>query len=246
MNFLELKDISERYLDLLNPTTPEKLLCAGRVAGMKPGCHIIDFGSGYAEPLILWAKTFGVSGVGIEFRPAACERARQKLKSQGLENRIEIVCGDAAQYSFEPGSFDIAACIGATFIWDGGFKDALTAMRRAVKPQGCLIVGEAYWQTSHVPAEFAQNQLSIRAENELLQIARRQGLEIIYVLHSSHDEWDHYEAENWRGLADWLDENPAHPEREQVLQHLHECQDEYLSFGREYFGWALYVLKPVC
>ncbi|MGB9521364.1 MAG: SAM-dependent methyltransferase [Anaerolineales bacterium] len=134
----------KRYLNLLNPTTPEKLLAAGRMAGMKPSCHIIDFGSGYAEPLILWAKTFGISGVGIEFRPAACERARQRLKSQGLEKDIEIVCGDAVQYTFDPRSFDIATCIGATFIWEGGFKDALNAMRRAVSPQGRLIIGEAY------------------------------------------------------------------------------------------------------
>lgn len=242
MNFLELKDISERYLELLNPTTPEKILTAGRVAGMRAGCRIIDFGSGYAEPLILWAKVFGISGVGIEFRPAACERARQKIKAQGLENQLNIVCGDAAQYAFEPASFDIATCIGATFIWEGGFADALRVLRQAVKPQGVLIIGEAHWRQSNVPAAFAQSQLSVRAEPELLQVARQQEMEIIYVLHASRDDWDQYEAENWRGLAAWLDENPTHPERHQVIAHLHECQYEYMTYGREYFGWALYVL----
>ncbi len=28
MNFLEIKNISERYLDLVNPTSPEKILIA--------------------------------------------------------------------------------------------------------------------------------------------------------------------------------------------------------------------------
>jgi len=245
MEFLELKDISERYLQLLNPTTPEKILTAGRVAGMREGGRIIDFGCGYAEGLILWAKAFGISGLGIDIRPAACERARQKIAAQGLADRIEIVCGNASEYPFAPGSCDVAACVGATFVWSGGFQEALRAMRRATAPGGRLIVGEAHWRRSDVPPEFAQRERSITTELELLRMARESGLEFIYALHSSRDEWDHYESENWRGLSDWLDENPTHPERADVLRHLHDSQEEYLRYGREYFGWALYVLKPV-
>lgn len=122
MEFLELKSISERYLELVNPTTPEKLLRAGRVAGMREGSRVIDFGSGYGEALILWAATFGISGLGIDIRPAACERAQRKITAQGLEDRIEIVCADAAGYPVEPHTYDVASCMGATFIWRGGFS----------------------------------------------------------------------------------------------------------------------------
>ncbi len=121
MEFLELKNISERYLDLVNPTNPEKILTAGRVAGMRKDSHVIDFGCGYGKPLILWANEFGISGVGIDIRPAACERAQEKIKSQSLESQIKIVCGNAAEYKFEPQSFDVATCIGATFCWKDGF-----------------------------------------------------------------------------------------------------------------------------
>ena len=64
-------------------------------------------------------------------------------------------------------------------------------------------------------------------------------------MRASHDDWDHYEAENWRGLLRWIDENPNHPERQQVIEHLHQSQDEYTRYAREYFGWAIYVLNPV-
>jgi hypothetical protein len=37
MKFLDLKNISERFMDLLNPTTPEKILKAGQIAGLRPG-----------------------------------------------------------------------------------------------------------------------------------------------------------------------------------------------------------------
>jgi hypothetical protein len=47
------------------------------------------------------------------------------------------------------------------------------------------------------------------------------------------------------GWRRWIDENPNHPERQQVIEHLHQSQDEYTRYAREYFGWAIYVLNPV-
>jgi hypothetical protein len=65
-----------------------------------------------------------------------------------------------------------------------------------------------------------------------------------FVARASQDEWDRYERENWQGLLAWLRENPDHPEREQVLDHLRASQDEYFRYGREHFGWAMFVLAP--
>jgi hypothetical protein len=61
---------------------------------------------------------------------------------------------------------------------------------------------------------------------------------------ASHDDWDTYEAGNWYGLSRLIEENPAHPERQDVIDHLHESQSEYFRYGREYFGWAIYLLTP--
>ncbi|HEX9091660.1 MAG TPA: class I SAM-dependent methyltransferase [Anaerolineales bacterium] len=244
MKFLDLKDISERYMELLNPTSPEKIIKAGQIAGLKAGDRVIDFGCGFAEPLILWAERFGISGVGIDFRPYACERANKKIAERGLTERISIVCGDAAAYTPAPHSFDLASCIGATFIWSD-FAHAVSAMKQAVKPQGKLVVGEAHWLTDDVPEEFRSAQSEITTEAELLRMAQQEGFDFEYVLHSNHDEWDHYEADNWVGLLRWIEANPEHPERQQVIDHLHESQAEYTRYGYKYFGWAIYILSPV-
>ena len=244
MEFLDLKSISEQHMDLLNPTTPEKIIKAGKVAGLKPGDRVIDFGTGFAEPLILWAEKFGISGIGLDLRPYACERARKRIAERGLADRLEIFCGDAAGYKFQSHSFSLAACIGATFIWDS-FRSAVHAMTKAVQPGGKLVIGEAFWLTDNVPETFRSQQTEIQDETLLLQAAHDEGYDFEYVLHSSHDDWDRYEADNWRGLVRWIDENPHHPERQQVIEHLHESQDEYLRYGRKYFGWALYVLNPI-
>jgi SAM-dependent methyltransferase len=244
VKFLELKDIAERYMELINPTSPEKIIKAGQIAGLKTGVEVIDFGCGFAEPLILWAERFGISGVGIDIRPYACQRAQNKVAGRELTNRLEIVCADAAQYRFTPHQYDVAACIGATFIW-GTFGDAVHAMKEAIRPQGRLVIGEVHWLTDNVPEDFRSQQTEVTAESELLKMARDEGFDFEYVLHSNHDEWDRYEADNWYGLLRWIEENPDHPERQQVIDHLHESQDEYTRYGRMYFGWAIYVLCPL-
>lgn len=244
MNFLDLKTISERYLELINPTSPEKILAAGRVADLQPGQHVIEFGCGYAAPLALWAQAYGITGVGVDIRPAVCERARTLLSAKGLADKVEVICANAATFAFEPAAFDVAACIGATFIWPNCLSDALYAMRRAIKPGGHVIIGEVFWNDPHlVSPEILAREKSIGPEMDIYAKARAAGFEVIYVLHSNTDEWDHYNAENWRGLSDWLDENPDHPDYAQALAHLREDQDNYAAYERQHLGWALYVMK---
>jgi SAM-dependent methyltransferase len=158
----------------------------------------------------------------------------------GLPADVEIVCANAAEYPFELGQFDVATCIGATFIW-GGFQPTLRELARAIKPGGRLAVGEVYWWAAEVPAALRAKE-PFHQEHELLAMSHEERFEIEFVIRSSRDDWDRYEAGNWQGLVRWLRANPDHPERDAVLDHLHDSQREYMSYGREYFGWALYAL----
>lgn len=193
--------------------------------------------------LALWAQHFGVTGIGIDIREKACERARKKMTELGLNGHVQIVHLDAAEYPFQPHAFDAAVCIGASFIWNG-FGPALRKLKEAIKPTGKVAIGEPYWRTSAVPPEYSRKE-TLHAEHELLGIARAEGYDFEYVVRASHDDWDHYEAENWRGLVRWIEENPNHPQRREVIQHLHASQDEYTRYAREYLGWAIYILNPV-
>ena len=189
MEFLNLKNISERYMELVNPTSPQKVLTIGQMAGLKEGSRVIDFGCGYGQVLALWAQQFGISGIGIDIREHACARARQKMAERGLADRIEIVCGNAAEYRFEKHAFDVAACIGATFIWDG-YRLTIRKMKEAIRPDGKLVIGEAYWLKGTVPPEFAQQEQSVHTEYQLLHMAREEGFDFEYVVRASHDDWE--------------------------------------------------------
>jgi cyclopropane fatty-acyl-phospholipid synthase-like methyltransferase len=243
MNFLELKDISERYIELINPFSTSKALEIGNVLDLNSSDRIIDFGCGNGEWLCLWGGTFGISGVGIELRKHACDRAKRKIQIKGLAERIEIICGDASEFPIPKNEFTIASCVGATFIW-GGYLPSICTMKSAIQPGGRLVVGEVYWKRSDMLPEIEEKE-SVFHEIDLLKMSHEAGFDVQYVVRASQEDWDHYEAENWRGLLAWLDENPDHPERGQVLDHLRKSQDEYFSYGREYFGWAVYILRPI-
>lgn len=243
MNFFDLVNISEKYMELLNPFTPEKIVTIGEFLELKEGQKVIEFGSGYGEVLVLWAKYFGIRGIGVEVREPACERAVRKIEDRGLDNKLQIICQNGADYKFEKESFDVAACIGASFIWKG-YRNTIKAMKEAMKAGGKLVIGEPYWRTSRTPPEYVKRYQDICTETEILHITREEGFDLMYEVRSSIDDWDRYESGNWYGLTRWIDENPDHPEREQVIHHLHHIQDDYMQYGREFMGWAIYILNP--
>jgi SAM-dependent methyltransferase len=243
MEFLDLVNISEAYMELINPSSLEKVATLGRFLRMTEGSRVIDYGCGFGTALVMWAEQFGISGVGIDIRPYACERARHKVWEAGLSEQIEIVCGAGADYRLGERQFDVATCIGASFIW-GGYRPALQALKASITSKGRVGIGEPYWNRSDVPEEIRQKESSLHFESELLAIAREEGFEVEYVQRASVEDWDRYEADNWHGLIRWLEENPTHPNYAEVYTHLRKTQTDYFEFGREHFGWAMYVLTP--
>ena len=110
-----------------------------------------------------------------------------------------------------------------------------------------FVIGEVYWLKGNIPQEYLNSTAppDTKYEHELLQITHEEGFDLEYVVRSSHDDWDRYSAGNWLGLIRWIEENPTHPERQDVIDHLHNIQNEYLRYEREYLGWAMYVLNPI-
>jgi ubiquinone/menaquinone biosynthesis C-methylase UbiE len=241
MEFFDLMAISHRYMEILNPSTPEKIIRLGKMLKLKEGSRVIDFGSGCAEPLALWAEEFGITGTGIDISGDFCERARKKLAAKGLSDRIEIICSPGADYAFEEGSFDAATCIGATFVF-GGYRQTVRAMKRAVRRGGRLGIGETHWLGNRVDPVYAQEQTATYTEPQLAQFTREEGFELEYIIRASFDDFDRYVSDTWSALLRWLDENPGHPDYEQVFKFFHTDQDDYLRSQHPYMGWAMYCL----
>jgi SAM-dependent methyltransferase len=200
--------------------TPLKLVALGAVMGLDARSRVIDYGCARGQALILWAKYFGVSGLGIEKSEDFCRIARERIGDAGLSDKIEIACGDAAAYPVAARSYNVACCIGASFIW-GGFRPTLRALQRAISPNGQVVVGEPYYTQKRVPRELIEFEGDYHTEVELLQIMNEEGLELKQIVRADSDDRDWY-------TAFWSQRG----------------QEMYLKYMRPYQGWAMYLMRP--
>ena len=61
-----------------------------RIAGVAPGDHVIDLGSGDGRIVIVAAKRFGASGLGVEIVPDLVRQSRRNARDAGVADRVEF------------------------------------------------------------------------------------------------------------------------------------------------------------
>jgi cyclopropane fatty-acyl-phospholipid synthase-like methyltransferase len=222
VDLLELADMDQKT----SYATPLKLVALGKILGLGTGSRVIDFGCAKAKALILWAKHFGITGVGIELGERFCREATEHIGKEGLTERLQIVCHDGATYPFEPGSYDVACCIGASEIW-GGFRPTLQALKQAITPAGRdlpggqIVIGEPYYAQKELPQELIDFEGEWHTEVELLDIIHEEGCELGHILRASSDDRDGY-------TALWP----------------YEWKRIYVQHMRALHGWAMYLIRP--
>lgn len=241
MDFLDLVTLSQGSMAIMNPVTPDKIRAVGEAAGLKPGMRVLEVGAGNGTVLAVLAEAFGITGTGLEIRPEACARAERMLAEKGLADQVRIICTDASTYIPET-RYDLIVCLGAAFIY-GGLADALSILTTFTVQEGAVILGERYWKTELVPPEFARDWEDILTEYELVRIAGEAGFDLAFLVRADDADWERYETGIWRCCRAWLKANPDHPEYGEVAEYLHQVQDEYLGYGREYAGWGMYLFE---
>ena len=76
-------------------TTPDNVtLEMLRVASVGPGDHVIDLGSGDGRIVILAAKRFGATGLGVEIVPELVQRSIASARSAGVAERVAFKVQD--------------------------------------------------------------------------------------------------------------------------------------------------------
>lgn len=116
---LALHEIGESQHRILNPFTDSQLLELAAVARAGAGTRVLDLACGKGEMLCRWAQEFGSSGIGVDISEVFLAAARHRAEQLGVRDRVGFHRGNASKYEAEPASFDLAACIGASWIGSG-------------------------------------------------------------------------------------------------------------------------------
>jgi SAM-dependent methyltransferase len=235
-------EIAERYHEILNPTSPEKIVLLGKHLGLTGESRVLDVACGKAGPAVVLARRYGCRITGIEIRPAFAEAARAHVAEAGLDASIEIRTGDAAELELEPESVDAALCIGAAFVW-GTIADAAAALGPAVRPGGFVAIGEPFWRRWPPPGGVEPREfVSLAGTAARLEEA---GFALTAIVAASEDDWDRYESLHWRAIEEWLAEEPDHPDANEIRSRHDAFRRDYLAYQRALLGWAIFVGRKI-
>jgi SAM-dependent methyltransferase len=226
--------IAERDHDIQNPTSAEKIRLMGEGLRLGPESRVLDIACGKCGPALVLASEFGCRIVGVEQYSGFVEAGRERVAEAGLGDLIEVVESDGREFEIEPESWDVALCLGATFVWDD-LDGTLSALVPAVRPGGHVAVGEPYWSRA---APVGMDTIGYVSLSETGAKVERHGVALVGLITSSTDDWDRYESLHWRALEDWLPEN----EDDEIRSAHEEHKRKYLA-RRDAFGWAIFLAR---
>ncbi|WP_432824318.1 methyltransferase domain-containing protein [Dactylosporangium sp. CA-092794] len=175
----------------------------------------------------------------IEAARAIVDAAHADIEAARAD--IEAAPAERRQYH----QYDIASCIGATWI-GGGLAGTVALMRPAVRDGGLLLLGEPYWaEDTPEEAYAALNMLGgefATLEGTLDRIEAA-GLELLEMVLADGDSWDRYVAEQWWTVSDWLRENAGSPDAPAMREYLETSRRTHLRYQRRYLGWGVFVCR---
>jgi len=246
MDIWKYFDITHKKHLICNPVSKSRLEELFLLLNLNPGCRVLDIGCGKGEPLVRLAELFGISGIGVDISSYFIEECEKKKSQRISGSDIEFLKMDGAEYAPEENKlFNLSMCLGATFVYKG-FTGTIDALKKFTEPDGLIIIGEPYWLKE--PDDEYLRMCGIKKEEynthcKNVDVAEKNGLKCIYTLVSSHDDWDHYETLQWWSAYDYASRNPGDQDNPELIKKIEKAKTEYLLYGRDTFGWAIYVFK---
>jgi ubiquinone/menaquinone biosynthesis C-methylase UbiE len=244
----KFSSIAHRNHAFSNPITEAKLMKMIQMISPKPSDKIIDIGAGKCELLIRLVENYQVTATAIELYEGSINEAKQLASGRIPDHSIDFVVNDAntAVNRYETGSYDAGICIGSTHAL-GGLASTLEEMKRLVKTNGYILIGEGYWKQrpskEFLDALGGAEESELRRHAENVFAAEELGLIPLWSYTANDDEWDEYEWLYSSSIENYCLENPSDPDKDAMLERIRKWRRTYLTWGRDTLGFGLYLFR---
>jgi SAM-dependent methyltransferase len=238
--------IAERDLDIQSPITDRKMRQLDDYCSLRDGLKVLDIGCGKGELLVELIERYRVTGVGVEFCAATVDEVRRRAAGRVPDGALTLHHQDANGFSARPGSFDLAASVGARAAI-GEYAAALARLRELARPGGLVLLGEAYWD-SPPTVEYAA-ALGLRVDTlttyeELIQTGIRQGLVPIYAVTSSPIVRSRYQWQRILSCERYASEHPDEPGMADFVRWIRAERDHHVFLGgRQMLGFGMFLFR---
>jgi SAM-dependent methyltransferase len=216
----EWHELVERDHVIQNATSPEKIRLVGEYLRLGPDDRVLDVACGKGGPAIVLAQAFGCRIHGIELRQGFADTAHERITAAGLQDLVDVEVGDASKIDL--GSYDVALCIGAAFVW-GHIGDAARVLA-PVAPR--IAIGEPF---ARQPGTEEEGWPDLEATVARFESA---GIDLIGLVAASEDDWDRYESLHWRAAVEAGGDEVRATHRGHLERHLRR---------RSALGWAIFT-----
>ena len=136
------------------------------------------------------------------------------------------------------GRFGVVSCLGASWI-GGDLAGTLQTMLRHAEPRAWLPVGEVYRALPPSAELAARYEQSFADLAGTLDVFGSAGVDLVEMVLTNDDDWDRYAASQWLNVANWLDNNPDHPDAATVRAERDDSRRRYLADERGTLGWGV-------
>ena len=106
--------------------------------------YVLDVGCGVGKTACYIAKNYGCRVVGMDISERMIDRAKERAKREGLEDRVEFRAADAQNLPFEDDTFDAVISESVTAFPEDKRK-ALSEYVRVTKKGGYVGLNETAW-----------------------------------------------------------------------------------------------------